>query len=311
MQQNRLSYDTFVLGEDKVLALKEKIEKIGKPLKDWDVKIYFGIKTGFNEAFIIDTDKRKEILANCKTDDERKRTEEIIKPILRGRDIGKYYYKWKDLWLIYSYQGIDIDKYPSVLEHLSKYKEQLEKRTGGAKRDKDRNIIEIPYKWYELQVDYHAAKEDFEKEKIVWQEIVREPTFAFDDSGMYCEATTFLMTGSNLKYIIGLLNSNPVTFFFRKYYSGGGLGGEGFRYKKVFLERLPIPPITDQNQSLVSKIESLVDQILAITRQKDYDPDSSAKETQKVKEFESQIDQLVYQLYDLTDEEIKIIEGGK
>jgi hypothetical protein len=84
MQQNRLSYDAFVLGEDKVLALKEKIEKIGKPLKDWDVQIHFGILTGFNKAFIIDTKKKDEILENCKTDDERKRTEEIMKPILRG-----------------------------------------------------------------------------------------------------------------------------------------------------------------------------------------------------------------------------------
>jgi methylase of polypeptide subunit release factors len=314
MQQNRLSYDTFVLGEDKVLALKEKIEKIGKPLKDWDVKIYRGILTGFNEAFIVDTKKKDEILANCKTEDERKRTEEIIKPILRGRDIGRYYYKWADLWLIKIESGWTNKNrgeekpeeffkkmYPSVYKHLMSFSGIKGKGKGLFDRDNQGDY------WWELRdCDYYF---EFEKEKIVWQEIVREPTFAFDDSGMYCEATTFFMTGSNLKYIIGLLNSNPVAFFFRKYYSGGGLGSEGFRYKKVFLERLPIPPITDQNQPLVSKIESLVDQILAITRQRDYDPDSSAEETQKVKELESQIDQLVYQLYGLKPDEIAIIES--
>jgi len=316
MQQNRLSYDTFVLGEYKVLALKEKIEKIGKPLKDWDVKIYFGILNGFNAAFIINTKKKDEILANCKTEDERKRTEEIIKPILRGRDIGKYYYKWADLWLIKIESGWTNKNrgkekpeeffkkmYPSVYEHLMSFSGIKGKGKGLFDRDNQGDY------WWELRdCDYYS---ELEKEKIVWQEIVREPTFAFDDSGMYCEATTFLMTGSNLKYIIGLLNSNSVAFFFKKYYSGGGLGGEGFRYKKAFLERLPIPSITDQNQPLVSNIESLVDEILAITRQKNYNPDSSTEETKKVKELESQIDELVYQLYNLTKDEIKIIEGEK
>ncbi len=100
MKQEKLSDNAWTLAEDKVLALKEKIEKIGKPLKEWDVKIYYGIKTGFNEAFIIDTETRDKILANCKTEEERKRTEEIIKPVLRGRDIERWRYKWAGLWLI-------------------------------------------------------------------------------------------------------------------------------------------------------------------------------------------------------------------
>ncbi|MGC8814218.1 Eco57I restriction-modification methylase domain-containing protein, partial [Dictyoglomus sp.] len=99
--QEKLSENAWTLADEKVLALKEKIEKIGKPLKDWDVKIYRGVLTGFNEAFIIDTETRNRILANCKTEEERKRTEEIIKPVLRGRDIGRYYYKWAGLWIIY------------------------------------------------------------------------------------------------------------------------------------------------------------------------------------------------------------------
>ncbi|MBX0313229.1 MAG: Eco57I restriction-modification methylase domain-containing protein, partial [Sulfurihydrogenibium sp.] len=101
MYQNKLSDNAWTLGDESVLSLKDKIEKVGKPLKAWDVKIYFGIKTGYNDAFIIDTETRNRILENCKDEEERKRTEEIIKPVLRGRDIEKYRYKWAGLWLIY------------------------------------------------------------------------------------------------------------------------------------------------------------------------------------------------------------------
>ncbi|MGC8966539.1 MAG: TaqI-like C-terminal specificity domain-containing protein, partial [Caldimicrobium sp.] len=160
--------------------------------------------------------------------------------------------------------------------------------------------------WWELRhCDYY---QEFEKEKIVWQEIVREPSFAYDDTKIYCEATSFIMTGKNLKYILGLLNSKPVSFFFKKYYAGGGLGSEGYRYKKAFLEQIPLPPLTPQNQHIVQQIESLVNQILNLTQSDDYET-NPAKQNQ-VKELEAQIDQLVYQLYGLTEEEIRIIEGG-
>jgi len=300
--QEKLSDNAWTLADENILALKEKIERIGKPLKDWDVKIYRGVLTGFNEAFIIETETRNRILANCKDEEERKRTEEIIKPVLRGRDIGKYYYKWAGLWLLYVYQGIDIENYQAVKSYLSKFENQLKKRTGGAVWDKSRTkILSIPYKWYELQVDYHAVNEEFEKEKIVWQEIVREPSFAFDNTGIYVEATAFLMTGKNLKYIIGFLNSNPVAFFFKTFYAGGGLGEEGYRYKKAFLEQLPLPPLTPQNKPIANQMASLVDQILSAKKQ---NPEADTSQLEK------QIDQLVYKLYDLTEEEIKIIESS-
>lgn len=100
INQNKLSDEAYVLGDEEILKLKEKLERVGKPLRDWNVKIYRGILAGLNEAFIIDSKKRQEILDNCKDDEERKRTEKIIKPVLRGRDIGRYYYKWANLWVI-------------------------------------------------------------------------------------------------------------------------------------------------------------------------------------------------------------------
>ena len=313
MSQKDLNDSAWTLAEDKVLALKEKIEKIGKPLKDWDVKIYYGIKTGFNEAFIIDTYKRNEILANCKTDDERKRTEEIIKPILRGRDISKYYYKWAGLWLIKIESGWTNKNrgeekpeeffkkiYPSVYEHLMSFTGIKGKGKGLFDRDDQGDY------WWELRdCDYYS---EFEKEKIVWAEMTNEPAFALDVGKFYTMQTIYIMTGKNLKYIIAILNSKISYFYLTKIaYS---LSNDANRWIKQYVEQIPISPITPQNQPLVSQIESLVDQILEITKQPDYDPDSSTEATRKVKSIEQEIDQLVYQLYGLTDEEIAVIEGS-
>ncbi len=297
--QEKLSDSAWTLAEDRVLAIKEKIEKIGTPLKEWDVKIYFGIKTGFNEAFIIDTETRNKILANCKTEEERKRTEEIIKPVLRGRDIEKWRYNWAGLWLIGTFPALNlnIDEYPALKEYLKSFGERLNQDGKPGHRKKTNN------KWFETQ-DNIAYYPEFEKEKIVWQEIVREPSFAYDNTGIYCEATAFIMTGKNLKYLLGLLNSKPVSFFFRKFYAGGGLGEEGYRYKKAFLEQLPIPKVPEDQQK---PIIDLVDKILSLAQSPDYETDPQKQA--RVKELEKQLDQLVYKLYGLTEEEIEIIEG--
>jgi adenine-specific DNA-methyltransferase len=303
MLQEKLSNNGWTLGDDKVLSLKEKIEKVGKPLKEWDVKIYRGVLTGYNDAFIIDTETRNRILANCKDEEERKRTEEIIKPVLRGRDIERYRYKWAGLWIICTFPSkkIDIEQYPALKEYLASFGERLLQDGKPGHRKK------TPHKWYETQ-DNIAYYPEFEKEKIVWQEIVREPSFAYDNTGIYVEATGFLMTGKNLKYLLGLLNSKPVAFFFKTFYAGGGLGEDGYRYKKAFLERLPLPPITKETQPLADQIVQKVQEILTLTQSPDFE--TSQEKQQKVKELEREIDQLVYKLYGLTEEEIKIIESN-
>ena len=255
-------------------------------------------------------------MKNCKDEEERKRTEEIIKPILRGRDIKEYYYKWAGLWVIYipwhfplhndkSISGASLKaeeefkkQFPSLYNYLLQFKDGL------SNRNKDETGIR--YEWYALQRWASDYYQEFEKEKIVWQEIVREPSFAYDNKGIYIEATAFIMTGQNLKYILGLLNSKPVAFFFKTFYAGGGLGEEGYRYKKAFLEQLPLPPITKQNQSIAKDIEELVNKILSITQSSDYE--TNKEKQQKVKELEKEIDKLVYKLYGLTEEEINVVE---
>lgn len=142
-------------------SIKRKIEAVGVPLKDWDIQINYGIKTGFNDAFIITTEKRDEILAACVDEDERERTDALIRPILRGRDIKRYGYEWADLWLIYipwhfpyqfdeSIQGASEkaeiafkEQYPAVYSHMLQYKEPLSKR--------NKAETGIRYEWYALQ----------------------------------------------------------------------------------------------------------------------------------------------------------------
>ena len=267
--------------------------------------IYYGIKTGLNEAFIINTKTRQRILRACKNAAERRRTRAIIKPILRGRDIKRYTYKWKGLWVILIPAGWTNNRrgsepaedyinrvLPSLMNHLRRFEAKARVR-------EDQGDY-----WWELRPCAYYA--ELKKEKVVYSEIVREPQFYYDKGKFYVEATAFLMTGSHLRYLCGLLNSRPVEFFFKRYYEGGGLGEEGYRYKKAFLEKLPIPPITPQNRSLVRRIELLVNRILARKRllaRKRRNPHASTRD------LERKIDELVYRLCDLTPDEIRLIEG--
>ncbi|GAA8386085.1 class I SAM-dependent DNA methyltransferase [Helicobacter pylori] len=311
MKQNALQTESFIFADTTLLDLRDKMENIGTPLKDWGIQIYRGILTGCNEAFIIPTEKRDEILKNC--DDtqkdsmgmsERERTKELIKPILRGRDIKRYRYEWAGEWLINTHNGytsafkskippIDIEKYPAIKAHLDSHYDAIVTRSDQG---------DTPY-----HLRNCAYLEDFEKEKIVYGEIVQEPRFYLDNGEcelgvFYAEATSFILTGEHLRYLLGMLHSKLITFAFKTFYAGGGLGESGYRYKKAFIERLPILQITPKNQELAHKITDCAERIL---KSKAKDPKANTQELEK------EIDALVYQLYNLTDEEIKTIENGQ
>ncbi|RKV29322.1 type IIG restriction enzyme/methyltransferase [Helicobacter pylori] len=304
MRQNALSTESFIFANATLLDLRDKIESVGTPLKDWDIQINYGIKTGANEAFIIPTEKRDAILNACKTQEERECTERLIKPILRGKDIKRYSYEWAGEWVINTHNGytsalkskippIDIEKYPATKAHLDSHYDTIVTRCDQG---------DTPY-----HLRNCAYLEDFEKEKIVYGEIVQEPRFYLDNGecelgGFYAEATSFILTGEHLRYLLGMLHSKLITFAFKTFYAGGGLGESGYRYKKAFIERLPIPKITTKNQELADKIIALVDKIL---QAKAKDPKANTQGLEK------EIDALVYQLYHLTDEEIKTIEDGQ
>ncbi len=309
MKQNALSTESFIFADAMLLDLRDKMESVGTPLKDWDIQIYRGILTGANEAFIIPTEKREEILNACKTQEERKRTEALIKPILRGKDIKRYSYEWAGEWVIFipwhfpntnnpknmeeNEQDFSIH-YPIIYSHLLSHKDKL------LKRNKDETGKR--YEWYCLQRWAANYYYDFEKEKIVYPCIMaKEPCFVYEEKGFYAPAPANIITGDKIeiKYITALLNSKCIYFAMRKFYMGGGIEGE---LKTNNLEKIPIPKITPQNQELAHKI---TDCAKAILEAKEKDPKAN---TQKL---EKEIDALVYQLYNLTDEEIKTIEEGQ
>ncbi|EHB6009321.1 class I SAM-dependent DNA methyltransferase, partial [Campylobacter coli] len=207
--QNSLSKESFTFSDENTSALKAKIERIGTPLKEWHgLNIYRGILTGYNEAFIITTEKRNEILANCKDEAEKERTAKLIRKMLRGRDIKRYSYEWAGLWVINAHNGyknqngekveaINIENYPSLKKHFDEFYPQLEKRA-------DKGLT--PYNLRNC-----AYIEEFEREKIVYSEIVRKPQFYLDTKlNFYAEATSFILTGENLKYLIAFLNNDFV-----------------------------------------------------------------------------------------------------
>jgi len=307
LHQSKLSDNAWILVDERTLRLKEKIECTGRPLKKWDVKIYRGVITGFNKAFIIETQRREEILRNCRTEEERKLTNELIRSILRGRDIGRYYYRWDDLWLVKIESGWtnknrrnrDPEKFikstlPSIYEHLISFADDEGKGKGLLNRDDQGDY------WWELRdCNYYH---EFEKEKIVYPDISTRLSFTYDNEYFLNNTCYFINSGS--KYLLSVLNSSLLNVYYRQISSQ--LGDEAIRAFTIFIEQLPIPPITRQNQNIAKELENLVNKILSLTQSEDYlqNPQKQAK----VKEYERQIDQLVYKLYGLTKEEIKIIE---
>ncbi|EAJ6713543.1 class I SAM-dependent DNA methyltransferase [Campylobacter jejuni] len=294
--QNSLSKESFTFSDENTSALKAKIERIGTPLKEWQgLNIYRGILTGYNEAFIITTEKRNEILANCKDEAEKERTAKLIRKMLRGRDIKRYSYEWAGLWVIGTFPSlkIDIEQYPALKQYLSQFLPRIEQSGEKGCRKKTSN------KWFETQ-DNIAYYEEFEKEKIVYPETTQGAYFVYDNKGIFLEKTAFFIVCENLKYLLGLLSSNLITYYYKNFSQGCKLGTKGYQYNKHALENLPIPKINSKNQNIVDELINLVDEIL---KAKEQDKNANTQE------LENKINSLVYKLYNLTEEEIKIIEG--
>jgi type I restriction-modification system DNA methylase subunit len=290
-----LSAHPWILEGEEVYQIKRKLEEVGKPLREWDVKIYRGVLTGYNDAFIIDTQTRNRILASCKDEEERKRTEEIIKPVLRGRDIERYRYKWTGLWIILATKHTTTS---CILNYLERHKEALEKRAGDQE-------------WYELQAPPSREKINLLlMDKIGYSDIGLR--FAFIPSVIVGLNTTYFIIpyGEDreriLLYLLGLLNSKLIMFYYLN--TAQVLSESTTRGFSIYIEQLPIPPITPQNQQLADQIVQKVQEILSLTQSPDLD--TSQEKQEKVKELEREIDQLVYKLYGLTEEEIRVIEEG-
>jgi hypothetical protein len=356
IMQNRLDNNVWNFQNPEILNLRDKIEKISIKIEDTNLNIYYGIKTGLMEAFVINEDTKNKLIM------EDINNKDIIKPFIRGRDVKKWKIDYKNLYLIFTKRGILIDKFPVIKQYLMPFKEKLMPKNEGQKIGRKPGS----YKWYEMQdaVDYYP---EFEKEKIIWAEIAPRPRFTIDNNNLFFETTIFFITKSNdfeLKYLVTLLNSNLLFWVFNQI--SPQIEGKRLRYKKLYVERLPIYPATpDEQKPFIKKAEEMLElnknlqdelnsfkdwfiytfdiENLSQKLEKYYELsfDEFLNEVKKKKanvksrenyqtlkqEFEksiaiinpllqqlnktdNEIDHMVYELYGLTEEEIKIIEDS-
>ncbi len=308
LSQKSLSKENFTFSDESTNSLKAKIERIGTPLKEWQgLNIYRGILTGYNEAFIISTEKRNEILENCKDEAEKERTAKLIRKMLRGRDIKRYSYEWAGLWIIFipwHFPNVEKPKtmleneqdlkeqYPSLYKHLLSHKERLSKR--------NKEETGIRYEWYCLQRWGANYYQEFEKEKLGWQRITQEPSFILERECILLDSMAFMVANSKneLKYLLGFLNSSLIFYYFKNI--GHLYSDKGFLLSNQYVEKFPIPKINSKNQKIADELVNSVDEIL---KAKEQDKNANTQE------LENKINSLVYKLYNLTEDEIKIIEN--
>ena len=271
--------DSWVILSPIEQSIKRKIEAVGTPLKDWDIQINYGIKTGYNDAFIINTEKRDEILSNCQTEDERTRTAELIRPILRGRDIKRYGYNWANLWLINTHNGIrgklervHIEDYPAIKAHLDQYWDKISKRSD--KGDTPYNLRNCAY------------LEDFFKPKIMYPNMTKYIPFYFDEKNFLQNDKSFMITGKHIAYLTAFLNSSIFKFCFLDKFPE--LQGGTRELRKIFFDKIPVLEISDEENI---KFQSLITEI-----QNEYKREKAI-----------QIDKRLFELYGLTKEECEII----
>jgi len=276
----RLSDESWELADDNTRVILDKLREKGVKLGHYtNNEIYYGIKTGFNEAFILSNEQKEAIIESDKN------AEEVIKPALRGDYIRKFQVHDKKEWIILSKKGIEIEKYPSVYNHLLKYKSSLEQKAGDSK-------------WYELQSNI-AYSELFEKPKIIYPDIAKASRFHYDAKGYYFTNTAYFIALDS-KWLAGLMNSKLIYFYFS--YNSNSLGDprNGGRLR-WFTQDVQNIPIVEPDQNTQGKLTALVDKIMSAK------VDNPNAETLYL---EAEIDTIVYELYDLTPDEIAVVEAG-
>ncbi len=291
-----LAKEVWSFGEADREQLIERLRATTTPLVLYcPGRICMGVKSGCTDAFIINAATRRAIL---KCD---RGASEIIKPVLNGRDIRRYQINWPESFLIYTYHGVDVSRSSGVLEHLKPYKPRLLSRA-------------TSQEWYELQQPQLKFSDFMAAPKIVFPDIATTPRFALDDKGYFGTNTTYFIAKADL-YLLGVLNSRLGGFYFATVCAG--LEGKNETYLRFFgqyLEGFPVRVAdlsTASDRALHDRMVKLVEQMLALHRQAAAarTPQEQAALTRQIAATDTQIDRLVYQLYGLSEKEIRIVEN--
>ncbi len=275
-----LTSEGWNLEPPEVLSLMDKLRNAGTPLNDYvEGRFYYGIKTGLNKAFVVDASTREQLLK------EDPRSEELIKPWLRGRDIKRWQVEWGGLYVIFTRRGTDIEKYPAIKHYLEQFREDLEPKKN-PKQKKGRKAGS--YKWYEIQ-DNIAYYKEFEQPKIIYPDIAKEPKFTWDENDFFLGNTAYIMPSSE-KWLVGFLNSRTVWWFYSNISST--IRGGFVRFIAQYMKQLPIPKVSS---SMENSISGNIDKLLGDL------------ETLQVNHLEQEIDARVASLYNLSEEEYTLI----
>jgi hypothetical protein len=302
----QLSPEAWSLKSDEETAVFAKIMKTGKPLGDYVArKIFYGIKTGLNEAFIINSETKQKLIR------QDKKSAELIKPLLGGEDIRRYMFHESEVWLIFTRRGVDIDRYPAIRKHLAQWREDLT-----PKKDKNTKRGRKPgsYQWYEIQDDVAYFKV-FDGPKIIYPDIAKGPRFYIDTDDHYLANTAYCLGVDDL-YLLGVLNSRLFWFAISNISIPFGIRAGQYRYRLIYqyMEKVPIRvlnPSDSADKTRHDKMVSLVERTLELHKQlaAAKNPNDKTQVQREIEATDRQIDQLVYELYGLTEEEIRIVEA--
>jgi len=301
----RLGTAAWSLKSDEEAAVFAKVRKAGTPLGTYVGREFFrGVTSGLNDAFLIDAPTRRKLIA------KDKRSNELIHPVLGGEDVRRYHFRNSERWLIFTRRGVDIQKYPAIREHLEQWRDDLTPKKGKATKSgrKPGN-----YEWYEIQDDV-AYYEVFSRPKLIFPDIAKGPRFCLDNEGRYLTNTAYCLGVDDL-YLLGLLNSRLFWFSISNISIPFGIRAGKYRYRLIYqyMEQVPIRVIdrSDRTDRLRhDRMLGLVEQMLVLHRRQGVarTPQEQTALERQISACDAQIDRLVYDLYDLTADEIRIIE---
>lgn len=291
LPQSSFTDDIWSFESPDEFDLKEKLLSMGNPLGELDVEINSGIKTGYNTAFVIKEDVKNKLLQQDSVN------EEIIEPLLRGRDIKKWQMS-DNHFIIFTPMGVNIKKYPSVKEHLDEYRKKLKSRSDQGN-----------HYWEFRQCAYY---DNIFSEKLVWAEISPEPAFCVDLDNHVVLNSAYLLNSYDdnypLYYLVGLLNSNITKWIFKRI--SPHILAERLRFTKQYVSKIPIVDCDAEDKNMIIQLSKNIMEYYCSFNSLDSTPAQKKLLKRQIAVAEEKLNKIIYNIYDLSDEEIAIIDGS-